>query len=174
METMTNRNARPEDQNIDQLHIAAEQGDTEAQNKLGVICVTGEGAPRDFGEALRWFRLSADQGLASAQFNLGLMYFKGDGVLKDDSKAMKWYRKAAERGHALAQTRLGIMYALGGGGAEDLVRAHAWLNLAAAQGEEKAVEAKDILEPETAPAQLTEAQKLAAELRERIEASQSQ
>ena len=70
MEPMISRNA-PLNQDIEQLRKAAEQGDAEAQNKLGVIYVTGEGAPRDFAEALRWFRLSAGQGLDRAQFSPG-------------------------------------------------------------------------------------------------------
>jgi hypothetical protein len=38
--------------------------DATAQNDLGKACATGEGAPRDQGQAARWFRKAADQGEA--------------------------------------------------------------------------------------------------------------
>ena len=48
-------------------------GVAEAQYNLGVMCYEGRGVPRDFPEAVRWFRLAADQGHAWAQTNLGFM-----------------------------------------------------------------------------------------------------
>ena len=46
MGIMTGRNACPENQGIEQLRKAAEQGDAEAQNEPGFIYVTGKGVPR--------------------------------------------------------------------------------------------------------------------------------
>ena len=84
-----------EEQNIEQLSLAAIQGDTTAQYNLGVMYASGEGVRRDEREAAKWFRMAAEQGLARAQFNLGLAYDYGDGVPEDDREAVKWYRKAA-------------------------------------------------------------------------------
>ena len=61
---------------------------------------------RDYGEAVRWYRLAAEQGNAPAQFNLGVAYVNGDGVTRDNEEALRWYRLAAEQGHAPAQERL--------------------------------------------------------------------
>ena len=58
----------------------AEQGDAQAQFKLGVMYHQGLGVEQDYGEAIRWYRQATDQGLASAQSNLGGMYRHGLGV----------------------------------------------------------------------------------------------
>ena len=92
-----------EDQGIEQLRKAAEDGHVEAQVRLGVKYDLGEGVPEDDSEAVKWYRKAAEQGYASAQFNLGVMYDLGEGVPEDDSEAVKWYRKAAEQGYASAQ-----------------------------------------------------------------------
>ena len=59
---------------------AAEQGDVKSQYTLGVMYMEGQGAPQDYAEALKWFRLAAMQGHADAQHNLGYMYDNGLGV----------------------------------------------------------------------------------------------
>jgi TPR repeat protein len=78
----------------------AELGEAEAQNRLGLMYVTGKGVTKNDIEAAKWFRKAAEQGYANAQKNLGLMYDDGTGVTKNDIEAAKWYRKAAEQGHA--------------------------------------------------------------------------
>ena len=85
---------------------AAEQGLANAQYKLGVAYVTGNGVEKDAAEAVKWYRKAAEQGYAKAQCFLGLCYAEGYGVTKDEAEAAKWYHKAAEQGHALAQKRL--------------------------------------------------------------------
>ena len=50
-----------------------------------------------------------------------------------------------------------------------MVRAYAWLDLAAAQGNKFAVARKNKLRPKMTAKQVAKAQKLAAELKERIE-----
>ena len=160
-------------QDIDQLRQAAEQGDAEAQNKLGAMYANGERVPEDAREAVKWFRKAAEQGFASAQYNLGLMYDNGEGVPEDDREAAKWLRKAAEQGDASAQYNLGVMYANGEGVPEDYVKAYAWINLAAAQGQKDVVKSKDRLRPKMTSAQVAKAQELAGELYKRIEASKS-
>ena len=94
---------------VEEYRKAAEQGDAEAQNKLGFMYHTGRGVAEDAAEAVKWYRKAAEQGHALAQFSLGLMYANGKGVPQDDAEAMKWYRKAAEQGHADAQGALDMM-----------------------------------------------------------------
>ena len=95
--------------------MRAEQGDAEAQFKLGSIYSKGKGVPKDFVEAVRWYRKAADQGFAPAQDNLGTMYADGRGVAQDYVEAARWYRKAADQGNALAEFNLGAKYDNGQG-----------------------------------------------------------
>ena len=45
----------------------AEQGDAEAQFKLGVMYMNGHGVQQDYAEAATWFGRAAEQGVAQAQ-----------------------------------------------------------------------------------------------------------
>ncbi len=40
----------------------AEQGDADAQNRVGWMYSKGKGVPQDYAEALKWLRLAAEQG----------------------------------------------------------------------------------------------------------------
>ena len=75
-----------------QYRKAAEQGDAVAQCNLGVCYYNGDGVPRDYTEAVRWFRKAAEQGNAGAQHNLGVCYAKGHGVPQDYTEAARWWR----------------------------------------------------------------------------------
>src|SRR5690242_20971984 len=55
-------------------HPLAEQGDADAQFRLGVMYESGQGVPRSDAEAIKWYRKAAEQDDAVAQFNLGIMY----------------------------------------------------------------------------------------------------
>jgi len=114
---------------------------------------------------LKWYRLAAHQGHAGAQYDLGVMYDNGQGVAQNYAEALKWLRLAADQGHAGAQFGLGVMYANGQGVAQNYVQAHMWFNLAAAQGDAKAVKYRDKAAGMMMPAQIAEAQRLAAEWR---------
>ena len=119
------------------LVAAAEQGDVDAQFRLGERKMYAEGREvwQDDEEAVKWFRLAAKQENADAQYNLGWMYFKGRGVRQDDEEAVKWYRLAAEQGHASGQFSLGWMYGKGRGVRQDGEEAAKWVRLAAEQGD---------------------------------------
>ncbi|MBT7968233.1 MAG: sel1 repeat family protein, partial [Methylococcales bacterium] len=70
----------------------------------------GKGVPKDYKEAVKWFKLAAKKGNVSAQNNLGVMYKKGKGVLKDYKESVKWFKLASKERHAKSQYDLGIMY----------------------------------------------------------------
>ncbi len=74
--------------------MAAEEGDAFAQASLGLMYYDGEGVPKDYQEAAKWWRKAAEQGLASAQNNLGNMYYYGKGVPKDYVLAYMWINLA--------------------------------------------------------------------------------
>ena len=59
----------------------------------------GTGVPKDYKEAVKWYRLSVKQGNADAQYNLGVMYFKGTGVLQDYALAHMWFNLSGSNGN---------------------------------------------------------------------------
>jgi TPR repeat protein len=122
----------------------------------------------DYATALKEFRPLAEQGHVVAQFNLGVMYDHGYGVPENNTEAVKWFRKAAVQGNSKAQSQLGIMYVLGIGVPKDYVKAHMWFSLAKAEGHEGAAKSLDMVKEEMNTTQIDEAQKLAAEMWEKI------
>ena len=114
--------------------VRAEQGDMKAQYKLGAMYYFGRGVPRDYGEAVRWYRKAAEQGYAAAQFNLGLMYHDGNGVPQHHAEAVNWYRKAAEQGDPKAESALGYAYSSGEGVPLDEAEGFRWYRKAAERG----------------------------------------
>ena len=58
----------------------------------------GEGVPKDYTEAVKWFRKAAEQGNAEAQNLLGSMYLIGMGVIQDFVYAHMWFNIAASNG----------------------------------------------------------------------------
>ena len=113
---------------------AAEQGDAEAQNCLGLCFEEGSGIEKNQAEAVKWYRAAADQGYAPAQYNLGVCYSNGDGVPEDDKETVKWYRAAAEQGLPDAQNSLGDSLLNGTGAEENDAEAVKWYRAAADQG----------------------------------------
>ena len=152
---------------------AAEQGDINAQLKLGAMYATlyeaGKGVVRDYGESIKWYGKAADQyrkaaelGDDRAQCNLGLMYLNGQGVPQDYAEAAKWYRKAADQGQVNSQYNLGVQYSKGQGVPQNDVEAYIWLSLAAAQGDIDAPRSRDIVAERMSREEIAEGQRRAA------------
>ncbi len=121
----------------------------------------------DYAAALRQWRPLAAQGHANAQTLLGIMYGNGEGVPQDYAAALNWYRLAAEQGLAIAQDHLGAIYYKGLGVPQDYAAAHMWSNLAAAQGNANAAKNRDLAASKMTPADISKAQRLAKEWREK-------
>ena len=141
--------AQGHDAGLNVLKQLAEQGDADAQYRLGTMYKEGKSMPQDSNMACQWYaeaaaqgheaglsvlKQLAEQGDAAAQFSLGEMYDYGEGVPQDDDRARQWYEKAAVQGHVAAQFRLGEMYDYGEGVPQDDDRACQWYAEAAAQG----------------------------------------
>ena len=90
--------------------LAAIQGNSEAQLKLGDMYYNGNGIPVDFKRAARWYLYSSKEGNINAQFKLGSMFQNGEGIIQSDKKAMRWYKRAADQGQSDAQYKLGLMH----------------------------------------------------------------
>jgi TPR repeat protein len=116
----------------------AEAGDVQAQYALGVSYYVGVGAPLDYVEAARWYRLAAEQGFVEAQVRMAAMYLMGRGVERDFTQAADWYKRAAEQGDVEAQNALGGLYLTGTGIGQDAREAARWYRLAAEQGDPEA------------------------------------
>ena len=120
------------------IRKAAEQGDADAQSRLGYMYFEGKGVGQNYAEAVKWFRKAAEQGDVYAQNGLGNMYFEGKDVEQNYAEAVKWYHKAAEQGNANAQGALGNMYYYGQGVPQDYTEALKWFRKAAEQGDANA------------------------------------
>jgi TPR repeat protein len=96
----------------------ADQGNANAQGRLGYFYETGRGGlAKDDREAARLYRLAADQGNASARNNLGGLYRDGRGGLtKDDREALRLFKLAADQGNPYGQLNLGLFNRHGRGG----------------------------------------------------------
>jgi len=99
-------NNRQYNQAVSLYTQAANQGNANAQNNLGLCYLNGNGVAQDYAQAAYWYRKAADQGNAAAQYNLGYCYEKGTGVTKNVDQAVALYRKAAAQGDVNAQNAL--------------------------------------------------------------------
>ena len=151
------------DYSIPALTSRALEGNARAQLFLGSAYANGGGVPQNHAEAAKWYRLAADQGEVHAQLFLGSAYDNGRGVPQNDAEAVKWYRLAADQGLPGAQNALGTMYAYGLGVPQNDVLAHMWFNLASARRISDAQKDRDRLASKMPPAQIAEAQRLAAQ-----------
>ena len=129
--------ATPRDPFAEQANLmkSAEEGNAQAQWRLGLMYGSGNGVPKDASMATSWNRKAAEQGYAAAQREEGLKYFQGKDVPQDYSLAASWFRKAAEQGEFGSQNKLGNMYLNGQGVPQDFVSAARWFRQAADQGD---------------------------------------
>jgi hypothetical protein len=72
----------------------AEQGNPQAQVKLGWIYEKGQGVKQSDQEAVKWYRKAAGQGNAEGQVFLGGMYFNA--VPQDNVRAYLWFDLAVQ------------------------------------------------------------------------------
>jgi TPR repeat protein len=90
----------------------AEQGDAEAQYKVGICYETKNdyGVKENEKESFKWFLKAANQGHLDAQYEIGGFYSYGYGVAKNETECFKWWLKASSQGHAMACYYLGHEY----------------------------------------------------------------
>lgn len=74
---------------VESIRLAAEQGDADAQNLLGLRYLDGYGVKQDYQEGERWLREAAAHGNADAQHNLDAM-----GLFETDDKSKTNYSVA--------------------------------------------------------------------------------
>ena len=141
------------------LEPLAEQGNVEAQLRLGLMYHKGLGVSADRAKAMKWLRLAADQENTQAQYVLGTIYWWKN----DYAETFKLYLRSAQHGYGYAEDYLGDMYAQGFGVPVDNVQAYFWHDRAAAQGVQNAAEKRDLIAKKLTPDEIAHAQKLAQE-----------
>jgi TPR repeat protein len=111
---------------LQKLITLGNAGNADAQVNLGALYEQGSGVPKDYAQAVNWYRKAAAQGDAEGEIRLGGMYYDGHGVPKDVVQIANWYRKAAEQGNPKGQYSLGVLYSNGDGVPKDHVEAATW------------------------------------------------
>lgn len=96
------------------LARAAEGGDAEAQNLLGVMCLNGMGQDADPQRARESFSAAAQTGLKEGHYNLCNVLYNGLGGARDPRRAQEHLLAAARAGHRAALRSLGYLYHLTG------------------------------------------------------------
>ncbi len=91
------------------IRTKAEDGQARAQYLLGSKYFRSSGVPKDYAEAVKWYRNAAEQGYSIAQCSLGFCYAQGLGVPKDDVQAYKWNNLAAAQGQREALHNLTVL-----------------------------------------------------------------
>jgi len=80
------------------LRKQAEEGNAEAQWRLGTLYRNGDGVKQSDMLAVEWFQRSAEQEYVPALTALGSHYWAGRGVPQDYAKAYFWYQLALAEG----------------------------------------------------------------------------
>jgi TPR repeat protein len=97
-------------ESLDGLRERANAGDSDAQNRLGVVLYRGEGVPMDLDAATSWFQKAAAHGDKYALDNLGMTEY-----LSSQADAVTRWRKAADLGNPHAMCNLAWAYSNGRG-----------------------------------------------------------
>lgn len=91
---------------------AAEQGNADAQAKLGLMFKEGLVIPQDYQKALNWYTRAAEQNHPEAQLNLAVMYYEGQGTPQNYGLAYVWSSLAAVSGNARAVNNRDLLAAM--------------------------------------------------------------
>jgi len=111
--------------------LAAEKGNTRAQNNLAIAYWRGDrGVEKSAKKAAAAWRQAADQGDASAQYDLGVCLRHGQGVPQDEIEAKRLYKLSAKQNHLPAIAALAALERLGP--AADLKKSNKYLRKAKA------------------------------------------
>lgn len=87
---------------------AAEQGEADAQYRLGIMYADGDGLPQDTAQALEWLRKAGEQGVAEAWYRLSVMYNTGLGLPQKKELSRDSLRETIRERKAVAAYDAGI------------------------------------------------------------------
>lgn len=111
---------------------SAEEGEVRSQLRLAQMYERGQGVPRQFDLAKKWYSLAAHGGNVEAQRYVAKIYLQGlDGQKPDPWQAARWLQRAVDSGDAESAFLLGHLYYAGAGVARDLPKAISYYRFAA-------------------------------------------
>mgnify|MGYP003559794083 CR=1 FL=1 len=116
------------------LHVLASQGDSNAQNSIGVI----QEKLGNYDIAVSYYEESVKLDNEAAQYNLAVLYDEGKFIKQDYNKAFELLEKSANQGLSIAQYNFGVVYDNGRGVKQDYKKAIEWYEKSANQGNTKA------------------------------------
>ena len=91
----------------------ANNGNVDAQVKLGVIYSNGLYKRPDLKKSSQWLELAANAGNVIAQSQLAILYYRRNKEFQDYEKSFNWATAAANQGNRDAESILGVMYCKG-------------------------------------------------------------
>lgn len=112
----------------------AQNGDSEAQYRLGRMYRDGEIVGKDAKEAFYWFRKSAANGNDEAMLEVGKCFRDGLGVIADNRIAAENFWRSAEKGNPEGAYCYAVMLRDGIGIPQDRNKAYRWFSKAAEKG----------------------------------------
>lgn len=112
-----------------------------AQNRLGLMCLEGDGVPRHYREAFRWFRESAESNDPEGNCLLGQMYAQGTGTQQSWKDAERHWLAAAAAGNGEALYFIGLLHYAGIEREPSSVEAAIWFEKSAVAGHAPAAHA---------------------------------
>lgn len=79
------------------FNMSANQGNLDAQYKLGVLYMTGIGVEQNYLQAIKYLSQAAQQGQTLARYHLGVLHKDGLGTPKNCNAAVKFFKHVVER-----------------------------------------------------------------------------
>jgi uncharacterized protein len=113
------------DQAFPRFLVLANKGIRDAQTRVGMMYLQGEGVRREHAQGMKWLSLAAAQGSGEAAVELerAIKLFT---PRKLEEQTIAWLTRAAERGHGEANVALGEIYFFGLGTERDYKAAMIW------------------------------------------------
>jgi len=145
----------------------AEQGNAEAQYKVGEMYETGRGVDQDREKAREWYTKAAKQDHPKSRYRLLFLDIQKSGMNVERKQQLTQLQKDANSGVGDAQYFLGKMYAAGVGVPKNISNAQTWLSKATFNGITEAETDLIAVQEEIARAEASQAQKKAAAEAER-------
>lgn len=111
-------------------HMAASQGDTDAQMKLAKALKE----KNEFAQAAELYSQAASKQIPEALYEMGCFHARGIGVQKNTNEAARLLKSAAALGHVQAKLEIAQLYLEGSGADQDFLEAASWISQAANSG----------------------------------------
>ena len=91
---------------IAMVRAQAARGSAGAQSTLGTLYENGDGMPRNYLKAAKWYRRAAQQGYGWAQYRLGVAYLLAEGCHGTPSRRSSGLAGQQRRGSSLLRSCL--------------------------------------------------------------------